>query len=70
MRLEKTMNLRDLGPPDIDSLDLVEMIMHLEEEFGIDCSEDDWLQGSGVPRRGPFPIDSGAAELPLPTEDI
>jgi acyl carrier protein len=49
-----------------DSLAVVELIMSLEEEFGIDMSDDDWLQGAGVPRRGPRPAGSGAAEVPLP----
>jgi acyl carrier protein len=51
-----------------DSLEIVELIMSMEEEFGIDTSDDDWLQGAGVPWRGPFPTDSGAAALPLPND--
>jgi hypothetical protein len=67
---------------DDDSLDLVELIMSLEEEFGIEISEEDWerwrrgelpgdwLNGAPVPRRGPPPtLTDGAEALPPEGED-
>lgn len=62
---------------DADSLDLVELIMSIEEDFGIEISEDNGgpldggrLSVSPVPRRGPFPtLSGGAGTVPPPDED-
>jgi hypothetical protein len=65
----------------VDSeLDNVERLMAREEKFAIEIPEgesgewwrrlDDYgLQGSGIPRRGPFPTGEGGAETPLPRDD-
>lgn len=65
--------MRRLGVPSAsdreneESLDFLERLMDLEEGFEID--DDDWLQGSGVPRQGPFPGGAGGIELALPPSD-
>jgi hypothetical protein len=60
------------------TLDLIERIMELEEEFGIEMAEDDfcrwleggdWLNGAPVPRQGPPPTLPGAAEAEPPGEE-
>jgi hypothetical protein len=57
------------GESCVDSLDRVEQLMSLEEEFGIEISENDWPHGAPVPRHGPRPTLSGGAEA-IPPIDV